>query len=401
MVFYNPFHFCKGKSMRSYWRRLAELSCLSIAALAAPAFAQIKIGVTISATGPAAAIGMPTRNAMLLWPKEIAGHKVEYLILDDGSDVTSATRNMRRFTEEEKVDAVIGPVTTPNALAMLDIAAESETPLIALAASSAIVEPMDAKRAWVFKIPQNDSHMATILTQHMADNGVKTVGFIGFADAYGEGWWREFSKLAELRKLKIVASERYARNDTSVTGQALKIMSAQPDAVLVAGSATPAVLPQKTLVERGYKGRIYQTHGIGTLDFLRVGGKDVEGTFFPSGPGVVARTLPDANPLKKTAMDFVRRYEAAYGPNTMTQFAADAWGAYLLIAHAAPQALQTAQPGSRQFRAALRSAIENTKNLTVPQGVINMSPTDHVGLDQRSRVMGRIIGNKFTYAYGG
>ena len=382
-------------------RRMVGLSCIPLSLFASSALAQIKVGVTISTTGPAAAIGAPSKNAMLLWPKEIAGQKVEYIILDDGSDPTNAVRNARKLTTEEKVDVMVGPNTTPNALAMIDVAAESETPLITLAASAAIVEPVDARRSWVFKMPQNDSHMATILTQHMADNGIKTVAFIGFSDAYGEGWWREFSKLAEVRKIKVVASERYARNDTSVTGQILKIMSLQPDAVLVAGSATPAVLPQKTLVERGYKGRIYQTHGIGTLDFLRVGGKDVEGTFFPTGPAVVAKQLPDGNPVKKTAMEFMKRYEAAYGPDTMTQFAADAWGAYMLIANAVPQALKAGQPGTKQFRAALRNALENTKNFTVPQGVINMNPKDHVGLDQRSRVMGRIQGNKFTYAFGG
>ena len=381
-------------------RSAASLSAISCALLtvfaSGSASAQIKVGVSISTTGPAAAIGTPSKNAILLWPKEIAGQKVQYIILDDATDPTNAVRNARKLTSEEHVDVIVGPNTTPNALAMVDVAAEAETPLVTLAAGSSIIEPMDAKRAWVFKIPQNDSHMATILTQHMAENGVKTVGFIGFADAYGEGWWREFSKLAELRKIKVVASERYVRSDTSVTGQILKIMSANPDAVLVAGSATPAVLPQKTLIERGYKGRIYQTHGIGTLDFLRVGGKDVEGTFFPTGPGVVARQLPDGNPVKKVGVDFIRRYEAAYGENTMTQFSADAWGAYLLIANAVPQALKAGEPGTKQFRSALRSAIENTKNLTVPQGVINMNPKDHVGLDQRSRVMGRIQGNKFT-----
>jgi branched-chain amino acid transport system substrate-binding protein len=382
-------------------RRMVGLSCIPLSLFASSALAQIKVGVTISTTGPAAAIGAPSKNAMLLWPKEIAGQKVEYIILDDGSDPTNAVRNARKLTTEEKVDVMVGPNTTPNALAMIDVAAETETPLITLAASAAIVEPVDARRSWVFKMPQNDSHMATILTQHMADNGIKTVGFIGFSDAYGEGWWREFSKLAELRKIKVVASERYARNDTSVTGQILKIMTLQPDAVLVAGSATPAVLPQKTLVERGYKGRIYQTHGIGTLDFLRVGGKDVEGTFFPTGPAVVAKQLPEGNPVKKAGMEFMKRYEAAYGADTMTQFAADAWGAYMLIANAVPQALKAGQPGTKQFRAALRNALENTKNLTVPQGVINMNPKDHVGLDQRSRVMGKIQGNKFTYAFGG
>ncbi|MGV3655943.1 MAG: ABC transporter substrate-binding protein [Noviherbaspirillum sp.] len=383
------------------FRSLTGLSCIALGLSALPAAAQIKIGVNISTTGPAAAIGAPTKNAMLLWPKEMAGHKVEYIFLDDGSDTTNAVRNTRKLTAEEKVDVVVGPNTTPNALAMLDVVAEAKTPMVTLAASSSIVDPVSGARAWAFKMPQNDSHMATILTQHMADTGVKTVAFIGFADAYAEGWWREFSKLAELRKIKIVANERYARNDTSVTGQILKIMSARPDAVLVAGSATPAVLPQKTLVERGYKGRIYQTHGIGTLEFLKIGGKDVEGTFFPTGPAVVARQLPETNPVKKVAMDFTRRYEAAYGPNTMTQFAADAWGAYMLIANAVPQALKAGQPGTVQFRSALRDALENTKNLTVPQGIINMNAKDHVGLDQRSRVMGRIVGNKFTYAYGG
>ncbi|RYE75216.1 MAG: ABC transporter substrate-binding protein [Oxalobacteraceae bacterium] len=385
-----------------YFRWYAGMSCISLSMLAAQAaHAQIKVGVTISTTGPAAAIGAPTRNAMLLWPKEVAGQKVEYIILDDASDTTNAVRNLRKLTAEEKVDIVVGPNTTPNALAMLDALVESQTPMVALAASASIVEPQDARRAWAFKMPQNDTHMTTILTQHMADNGIKTVAFIGFADAYGEGWWREFSKLAEVRKLKIVANERFARTDTSVTGQVLKIMAAKPDAVLVAGSATPAVLPQKTLVERGYKGRIYQTHGIGTLEFLKVGGKDVEGTFFPTGPAVVAKQLPANNPVKKVAMEFTQRYEAAYGEGTVTQFAADAWGAWMLIANAVPQALKTAKPGTVEFRTALRAALENTRELTVPQGVINMNARDHVGLDQRSRVMGRIQGNRFTYAYGG
>jgi branched-chain amino acid transport system substrate-binding protein len=388
--------------MKKTFKHVAPIVCgVSLALCCASASAQIKIGVSISTTGPAAAIGASSKNAMLLWPKEIAGQKVEYTILDDASDPTNAVRNVRKLTAEEHVDAVVGPNTTPNALALLDVVSEATTPLLTLAASASIVEPMDAKRAWVFKMPQNDAHMATILTQHMADNGIKTVAFIGFSDAYGESWWREFSKLAELRKIKVVASERYARNDTSVTGQILKIMSTNPDAVLVAASATPAVLPQRTLVERGYKGRIYQTHGIATLDFLRVGGKEVEGTFFPTGPAVVAKQLPDSNPVKKVALDFTQRYEAAYGANTMTQFAADAWGAYMLLANAIPQALKAGKPGTAQFRTALRSALENTKNLTVPQGVINMNATDHVGLDQRSRVMGKIIGNKFTYAYGG
>nr|WP_230412313.1 ABC transporter substrate-binding protein [Undibacterium hunanense] len=371
-----------------------SMACLS-------ATAQIKVGINLSTTGPAAAIGSSSKNAILLWPKEIAGKKVEYILLDDATDPGNAVKNVRKLIAEEKVDIIIGPNTTPNALALLDVVAENETPLLALAASASIVEPMDAKRAWVFKMPQNDTHMTTILTQHMADHGIKTVAFIGFADAYGEGWWREFSKLAELRHITIVANERFARTDTSVTGQVLKMMSARPDAVLIAGSGTPAVLPQRTLIERGYKSQIYQTHGIASLEFLKLGGKDVEGTLFPTGPAVVARQLPEKNPVRKVSVDFAQKYETAYGPGTVTQFAGDAWGAYMLMANAIPLALKVAQPGTKAFRQALRNALENTKELVVPQGVITMSPTDHVGLDQRSRVMGKIQAGKFVYAYGG
>ncbi|MFZ6719348.1 ABC transporter substrate-binding protein [Undibacterium sp. Ji49W] len=379
--------------------RAAVLAAVSLVSLSAAA--QIKVGVNLSTTGPAAAIGSSSKNAILLWPKEIAGKKVEYILLDDATDPGNAVKNVRKLIAEEKVDIIIGPNTTPNALALLDVVAENETPMLTLAASASIVEPMDVRRAWVFKMPQNDTHMTTILTQHMADHGIKTVAFIGFADAYGEGWWREFSKLAELRHIKIVANERFARTDTSVTGQVLKMMSAKPDAVLIAGSGTPAVLPQRTLIERGYKSQIYQTHGIASLEFLKLGGKDVEGTLFPTGPAVVARQLPEKNPVRKVSVDFAQKYETAYGPGTVTQFAGDAWGAYMLMANAIPVALKVAQPGTKAFRQALRNALENTKELVVPQGVITMSPTDHVGLDQRSRVMGKIQAGKFVYAYGG
>ena len=206
----------------------------------------IKVGVTVSATGPAASLGIPERNTFALMPKSIGGKPVEYLILDDASDTTTAVKNTRKLISEDKVDVIVGSTITPNSLAMIDIAAETETPMISMAASSRIVEPVDAKKRWVFKTPQNDQQMAVVIVSHMLSAGVKSVGFIGFADAYGEGWWNEFSRIAEARGLKVVASERYQRTDTSVTGQVLKIISARPDAVLIAGSGTPAALPPMT-----------------------------------------------------------------------------------------------------------------------------------------------------------
>jgi branched-chain amino acid transport system substrate-binding protein len=359
------------------------------------AWAQVKVGVVVSATGPAASLGIPEKNTFALMPREIANQKIEYIVLDDASDTTTAVKNIRKLITEDKVDIVIGSTITPNSLAMLNVAAETETPMISMAGSAAIVEPVDAKRFWVFKTPQNDSHMSTAITAHMADSGMKKVAFIGFADAYGEGWYREFSKLAEIRKLEIVASERFSRSDTSVTGQILKIMGANPDAILIAGSGTPAALPQKVLKERGYKGKIYQTHGVANNDFLRVCGKDCEGTFLPTGPLLVAEQLSDFNLVKKSAMRYKTAYEKEYGPGTVSGFGGHAWDAGLLFAAALPNALKKAQPGTKDFKQALRDALENVSGLAVSHGLVNMSPKDHLGLDQRSRVMVMVSDGKW------
>lgn len=361
------------------------------------AMADITVGVTVSATGPAASLGIPEKNTVALMPKTIAGQKVNYIVLDDASDTTTAASNARKLIVESKVDVILGSTTTPNSLAMIDVVSEAQVPMISMAASARIVEPQDAKKRWVFKTPQNDIMMSLAIAEHMANNGVKTVGFIGFADAYGEGWFQEFTKAAGLKRLNIVASERYARTDTSVTAQALKLMSAKPDAILVAGSGTPAALPQKTLKDQGYAGKMYQTHGVANADFLRVGGKDVNGTWLPAGPVLVAAQLPIHHPARKSALAYVEAYEAAYGKGSVSTFGAHAWDAGQLMATAVPAALKKAQPGTAEFRAALRDALEQIKELPATHGVFNMSPTDHLGLDQRARVMVKIENGAWVY----
>lgn len=361
-----------------------------LSGLAFGAVADINVGVTVSATGPAASLGIPEKNTIDLLPKTFGGQKVNYIVLDDASDTTTAVKNTKKLISENKVDVVIGSTTSPNALAMIDVAAEGETPMIAMAAAARIVEPMDAKRKWVFKTPQNDAQMSTAILEHMTSNNVKTVAYIGFSDAYGEGWWNEFSKLAEVRKIKLVGNERFNRTDTSVTGQVLKIISAKPDAVLIGGAGTPAALPQKSLKEKGYKGAIYQTHGVANNDFLRVCGKDCEGTVMPVGPMLVANQLPADNPVKKSAQEYVSKYEATYGAGSVSSFGGHAWDAAMLLNNAVPVALKKAQPGTKEFRAALREALENARNVAASHGVYNMSSSDHLGLDQRARVMVRI-----------
>lgn len=373
--------------MKSFFKQLAVAFAAS---LALGAQADINVGVTLSATGPAASLGIPEKNTFALMPQTLGGQKVNYIILDDASDTTTAVANTRKLITDDKVDIIIGSTVSPNSLAMIDAVSEAQTPMISMAASARIVEPVDAKKRWVFKTPQNDIMMALAIVQHMVDNGIKTAGFIGFADAYGEGWWGEFSKIAATKHLNIVASERYNRTDTSVTGQVLKLVAAHPDAILIAGSGTPAALPQKALKERGYAGKIYQTHGIANNDFLRVGGKDVEGTLLPAGPVLVAAQLPADHPVKKSAEAYIAKYEAAHGKGSVSTFGGHAWDAGLLLAAAAPEALKKAQPGTAAFRAALRDALEGVKNLAGAHGVFNMSPQDHLGLDQRARVMVKI-----------
>jgi branched-chain amino acid transport system substrate-binding protein len=376
-----------------------SLVCAALALLGATgaARADINVGVTVSATGPAASLGIPEKNTVELMPKTIAGQKVNYIVLDDGSDTTKAVANTRKLITEDKVDIVLGSTTTPNSLAMLDVVAEAQVPMISMAASARIVEPVDAKKRWVFKTPQNDIMMSLAIATHMANSGVKTVGFIGFADAYGEGWFGEFSKVAALKGLQIVANERYARTDTAVTGQVLKIVGAKPDAVLIAGSGTPAALPQKTLKERGYTGKYYQTHGVANADFLRVGGKDVDDTFLPAGPVLVADQLPASHPVRKSALAYVAAYEAAHGKGSVSTFGAHAWDAGLLMAAAVPAALKKAKPGTAEFRVALRDALEQIQDLPGAHGIFSMSPTDHLGLDQRARVMVKIQNGTWKY----
>ena len=368
-------------------RRLALMLIAATALCAGAAEAQIKIGVTISTTGPAASLGVPQRNSIALLPKEAAGLTVEYIVLDDAADSTRAVANARKLIDENNVDALVGSSTTPASLAMIDVAAEKKVPMISLAASARLIEPMDAARHWVFKTPQNDSLMADAIAAHMAASGVKTVGFIGFNDAYGDGWLTEATRAFAAKGIQLVATEKFARADTSVTGQVLKLIAAKPDAVLIAGAGTPAALPQKTLHERNYTGKYYQTHGIANADFLRVGGKDVEGTVLPAGPVLVAAQLPDSNPIKAVALNYVTKYEAANGAGSFATFGAHAFDAALLLQAAIPSALKAGKPGTPEFRAGLRDALEAAREQVLTHGVSDMTRTDHNGFDTRARVM--------------
>ncbi|WP_415774568.1 ABC transporter substrate-binding protein [Paraburkholderia sp. J11-2] len=361
------------------------------------ALAQVKIGLVLSLTGPAASLGIPARDTATMFPTEIAGQKVQYIVLDDASDTTQAVQDTKKLIDEQHVDAIIGSSITPNSLAMLDVIAQGETPTISLASSAKIIEPVDDKRHWMFKTPQTDAMMAGAIMEHAAAHNVKTLAYIGQADALGETFYAEIAKAAQQRNIKLVANERFNRTDPSVTGQVLKIVAAHPDAVVVGAAGTPAALPPKALKERGYKGVIYHNHGVGNRDFLRVCGADCNGTFLPASQVLVATQLPEDAPGRRLALDYISRYEARNGAGTVSAFGAYTWDAGLLLQNAIPVALKAAAPGTPAFRHALRDALEATHDLHDTNGVVNMSATDHLGLDARARVMVEIRDGKWVY----
>ena len=366
-------------------RKIVGLAAALAAALALPgaALAQIKVGVTVAATGSAAALGVPARNTFTeLWPKEIAGQKLTVILLDDASDPGQATTNARRLVTEENVDVLVGSSITPSSMAVAGVALENAVPHF----TQSPVGLPPGRDKWTFMMPQKVSLMAKAVFDHMQANKATSVGYIGFSDSWGDLWVKEFKAIGEPMGLKMVAEERYARADTSVAGQALKLVAAKPDVVLVGASGTGAALPQIALRERGFKGTIYHTHGAVTKDFIRIAGKSAEDVVLPSGPLVVADLLPDS-PQKKVAMEHLKAYEAKFGAGTITQFSGHAFDVLQILERTVPVALKKAKPGTKEFREAMLAAIEGEKEIPASHGVYNFTSSDHAGLDDRGRVL--------------
>jgi len=355
------------------------------------ALADITIGVSLSLTGPGSGLGIPMQNQFKLFPKTIAGEKVNLIVLDDASDPGKGAQNARRFVTDDKVDVMIGSCLTPVAAAMSDIANAAKT--VQLAGSPVGLPP--GKDEYVFRLPQSNTVMGHAVAEHMKKQGIKTLGFLGYTDAYGEQWLKEFGPLAEKAGIKLVAVERFARTDTSVTPQALKLTSANPDAILVVASGSGAAMPQLGLVERGYKGKIYQTHAAATQDLMRVGGKAVEGTFVVSGPAVIAEQLPDSHPSKKVAINFVQGFEKANGPNSRNQFAGHSYDFQITMEKVLPVALKKAKPGTAEFRSAIRDGLETMGRTVFAHGVMNWTAQDHWGYTAETGVMLKVVDGKF------
>jgi branched-chain amino acid transport system substrate-binding protein len=358
---------------------LAAALCLA----ASQVLAEITIGVDLPLTGPAAGLGIPCKKGLDFWPDSIAGEKIKLIVLDDMSDPSQASKNARRFISEDKVDLIIGSAVTPAAIAIAAIAAEGQTVQLA----EAPLELAAGKDTWTFRLPQSTALMAAGIVEHMKQGGVKSFAFIGYSDAYGESWLKDITRLAGEAGIRLTTAERFARADTSVTAQAIKAVASNPDAIVLVASGSGAATPHLAVVERGYKGKIYQTHSAASNDLLRLGGKNVEGAFVVAGLAVMPEGLPDSHPSKKLAVEFVHKYEKTFGAGTRNQFAAHTFDALLILQKVVPEALKKGKPGTSEFRAALRDALENSGGIVATQGVFRYTPQDHFGLDANARMM--------------
>lgn len=378
-----------------YFKRI--LAGIAVCAAFGVAHADVKVGVILSLTGPAASLGIPENETVPMWPKEIAGQKLDVMVLDDASDPTAATLAARKLVTEFKADILVGPSVTPTALAAMQVAGETKTPMISLSGGGAIIEPQEGPRTWVFKMPPSEKIQLDLVFNSMKKKGEKTLAIIGTKDGYGQVFIDQAKKYAPEAGIKIVDIERFARSDTAFVSQALKIMATKPDAVFIAAAGTPGAMPQLELKKRGYTGTQYQTQAVANNDYLRVGGKAIEGTLMTVAPMLVAEQLPESNVIKPVALSYVKAFEKVHGPGSRSLFGGEMWDVSLFLDHVIPVALKTAKPGTPEFRQALRDALENVKDLVLTQGVYSMSVKDHNGADSRSQVLVEVKDGKWKY----
>lgn len=385
--------------MPSFSRRalVKTAAWLSLGRSARAQSAPIGIGAILSLTGPGASLGIPQRNTFELLPVTIAGRAVKLTILDDATDSSAAVRDVRKLIDEVRVDAVIGPTVTPPSLAVLDAIGQAEVPMLSLAGANAIVEPQEGARRWAFKTAPADRLMTTPVAAHMARNGVRSYAVIAFATAFGDAQLAALDASAQPHGLRNAMTVRYNPGDASVTPQVLRMIAARPDAMFVGASGTPGTTPIIELRSRGWAGPIYGTQGLGNPEVLRVGGKALEGLVFTVTPALVAEQLPDSNPVKAVALAYGQAYEDRFGRGTRSLFGAMVWDSFSLLEHASAIALQVAQPGTQEFRRALRDGLEGVHGLVGVQGIFDLSRDDHSGSGPSAQVLVTVKNGTWLY----
>jgi branched-chain amino acid transport system substrate-binding protein len=382
--------------VRRFVLSLAASVAVTLAASAAHP-ADITVGFVTSLSGPASSIGLNYDKGMkaaYAYQNAVGGKAIRLIKLDDGSDPSAATQNARKLVEQDHVDFMLGTSSAPGTNAMLTVANELKVPFAAI---SPVNLPLPTGQPWGIAMPQTPALMVKVIADRMKRDGIKTAGYIGFSDSWGDLVYNGAKAAEKDGAVTITTNERYARTDTTVTAQALKVIATRPDAMLDGGSATQAALPMLELRKLGFKGSFFGTPALLNRDFVRIGGQAAEGVQVSAGPVIVTAQLPDSHFAKQIGATFHEVFKKENGADADDGFSGYAFDAWVIFLKAAEVALMHAEPGTQEFRQALMDAIYANHDVTGVHAVYNFSPKSYYGVDERSLVVVKLVNGNWMY----
>ena len=374
----------------------AALATVAALAFAQPASAQIKIGSVLSVTGPASFLGDPEKKTLEMYVDQINakggvnGEKLQLIIYDDAGNANSAKTFATRLIEEDKVVAMIGGTSTGATLAMIPVFEDAQVPFISLAGAIQIVEPV---RKWVFKTPHTDKMACQKIFADLKARNLTTVGMISGTDAFGKSMRDQCVAVAPQDGIKIAHEETYGPRDSDMTPQLTNVKNtAGVQAVVNPGFGQGPAIVTRNYKQLGITLPLYESHGVASKQYIELAGAAAEGVRLPAAALLIADKLPANDPQKPVVVNYTKEYEAKTGQAVST-FGGHAYDGLMILVQAMQRA-KSAEP------AKVRDEIEKTKGFVGTGGIVNMSPTDHMGLDLSAFHMLEIKNGDWTLVPG-
>ncbi|HEY1474398.1 MAG TPA: ABC transporter substrate-binding protein [Pseudolabrys sp.] len=374
----------------------AAIGLCAVLGAGLPASAQIKIGTVLSVTGPASFLGDPEKRTLEIYVDEINakggvnGEKLQLIVYDDAGNANNARTFATRLVEEDKVVAMVGGSTTGSTLAMIPVFEDANIPFISLAGAIQIIEPV---HKWVFKTPHTDKMACEKIFADLKSRNLTSIALISGTDAFGKSMRDQCVAVAPNAGIKIVAEESYGPRDSDMTPQLTKIRNtAGVQAVVNPGFGQGPAIVTRNYRQLGIKLPFYQSHGVASKQFIELAGPAAEGVRLPAAALLIADKLPASDPQKPVVVNYTRTYQEKSGQAVST-FGGHAYDGLMILV----QAMQRAKSADK---AKVRDEIEKTKGYIGTGGIVNMSPTDHMGLDLSAFHMLEIKGGDWTLVPG-
>jgi branched-chain amino acid transport system substrate-binding protein len=365
---------------------LLALTGLFVIAPAARAAEPIRIGMIVSATGPASFLGEPQKNTARMLEEDLnkagglLGRRIEITVYDDETDATKAVTAAERLLKRDRVVTIVCPSTSGNTLALVPKMEEAKVPLVSCAAARRIVEPV---HPWIFKVAPSDILAARKIFSYLKGQGIGRIAILTASDAYGAGGREDMKELAPQMGITLVADEVYGPKDTDMTAQLTKIKGTDARALIVWGTNPGPAVIARNRVQLGMKTPLYMSSGVASKKFIELAGpENAEGILLPAGRLIVEEQVPASSPQKKVLAGYVTEYEGRFKQPVST-FGGHADDGIMLVAQAIRNA-KAAEPS------AIRDALEKVQGFWGTAGEFNFSATDHAGLTEDAFVMVRI-----------